>query len=185
MPHKVGNVVKVYEDPLAEKRLEGEAKLVELLQQDDEREYWLVEFTRGHERHPRWIKKAEGDHRARSSQSPGSWQELQQKELDLEAEIEETKDPRKLKRLQEELADVRGRQTQELQQRELEVEDVCRKLQYFIDEEEKGIAEYEEFWKVLDELGQKGYATGIIRIAEEERSHRQTLINIKKALCKD
>jgi rubrerythrin len=59
MPRKVGDVVRIYEDVFTEKKLEGEAKLTELISEDEEREFWLVEFTRSHERHPRWIKKSE------------------------------------------------------------------------------------------------------------------------------
>lgn len=54
---KPGETVKIYEDPWTQKKLEGEAKLIERLQEESDREYWLVEFTDSHERHPRWIKK--------------------------------------------------------------------------------------------------------------------------------
>ena len=234
MPHKPGDVVRIYDDPLTEQKFEAEAKLVEKMLEEPEREYWLVEFTKGHERHPRWIKKygsekgahtyyflmneglpteerltvdADSEPEAvikardeftrrrgvyhktaritrrnpdgeRASGFHGAWMELQQKELDLEAEIAETKDPEKLKRLQEELADVRGRQTQELQQRELEVEEaakesmhlyrmraqkgtymsaleattlICTAYDQFIGEEEKGIRAYEDLLRTIQE----------------------------------
>lgn len=57
MPHKIGDVVRIYDDPLTEKKFEAEAKLINMILEDDDREYWLVEFTPDHERHPRWIKK--------------------------------------------------------------------------------------------------------------------------------
>ena len=72
MPYKVGDIVKIYEDPLTEKKLEGEAKLIQQLSEDVDREFWLVEMTRGHERHPRWIKK-ETEHRYPPQRAGGSY----------------------------------------------------------------------------------------------------------------
>ena len=135
---KPGETVKIYEDPWTQKKLEGEAKLIELLQQDSDREYWLVEFTRGHERHPRWIKKkTEGHH---SSNPNGGT--------------------------------------------------LCERLQHFIDEEEKGIAEYEEF--VGEFHSELAHVVGadtiryygfIRRIIEEQRSHVEMLKRIKEVMC--
>lgn len=59
MPHKDGDIVKIFEDPLTEQRLEGEAKLISKVREDNDREYWVVEFTRDHSRCPRWIKKSQ------------------------------------------------------------------------------------------------------------------------------
>ena len=135
---KVGDVVRIYEDPLTEKTLEGEAKLIELLSEDTDREYWLVEFTRGHERHPRWIKK----------------------------ESEHGYPPREPERTQS----------------------LCGRLQYFIDEEEKGINEY-EWWiqqagmtqKPSEDL--KHVITQVWRIVQEQRNHVEILKRIKERLC--
>lgn len=56
MPLKIGDVVTIYED-VAETTVEGDAKLVEKLEFDADREKWLVEFTKDHKRAVRWIKK--------------------------------------------------------------------------------------------------------------------------------
>lgn len=53
---KPGDVVNIYEDPWQETKVEGKAKLLELLQKEDEREYWLVQFEKTHEKNTRWIK---------------------------------------------------------------------------------------------------------------------------------
>jgi len=58
---KPGDVVNIYEDPWTETKVEGKAKLIERLQKQDEREYWLVEFVDGHKRHTRWIKAHSGN----------------------------------------------------------------------------------------------------------------------------
>jgi rubrerythrin len=150
---KPGETVKIYEDPWTQKKLEGEAKLIERLQEESDREYWLVEFTDSHERHPRWIKKL--------AVGPISEAErARARELHFRGPQELPKDWGKTAR-----------------------SSLCQRLQDFIDEEQKAVDEYEELWKELDRLGQKGYATGIIRIAEEERSHRDTLKRIKEVMC--
>lgn len=55
---KVGDVVNIYEDPMARKKLEGKAKLLDPLinNKDDAMAYWHVEFKNG-DRVARWIRK--------------------------------------------------------------------------------------------------------------------------------
>ena len=251
-----GQVVKIYEDPLTEKKLEGEAKLIELLHQDSDREYWLVEFTRGHERHPRWIKKTkdEGERpelikRLRNAVSKlpafrvkwadidkmsiselrGALQEIEKQvapegapaseklevwwhdqagtlvktdEVETVAVIDpymrfgqnrlnirvydwDVADRKRVGSLPHEIVlTLKRKGTHEHHHSNgSKPETLCDKLQYFIDEEEKSIAEYEELWKEIGRLGQKGYTAGIIRIVEEERSHRDTLKRIKEVMC--
>jgi len=154
-----GQVVKIYEDPLTEKKLEGEAKLIELLHQDSDREYWIVEFTRGHERHARWIKKkwerptseqvgALGPHGSVGVTYPS----------DLQAKL-------------------------------------CERLQYFIEDEEKGIGEYLDYINLMNEAFRhpepakvpehllRQLLVAVNRIVEEERSHVEMLKKIKERLC--
>ena len=52
---EVGDIVTIYEDPLSCQKPEGEAKLVELLIDDKEMQYWKVESLGEYYR--RWIKK--------------------------------------------------------------------------------------------------------------------------------
>jgi hypothetical protein len=78
---KPGDVVTVYEDPWTEKRPEGEAKLIEKVGDDGEREQWLVKFVFDQSRHPRWIKKGQGDRTP-----PPSWESLSEA-IVREAEI--------------------------------------------------------------------------------------------------
>jgi len=143
---KAGDVVRIYEDPLTEKRLEGEAKLIEKVSQDidTEREYWLVEFTRGHERHARWIKKEQKDQEGEASEGRVPWR----------------RSP------------------------DMIVKTISSRVQYFIDEEEKGYSEYDSFIAHLDHTisqlpeGEQALRnalervkTKIYRIGREEQSH--------------
>jgi len=137
---KAGDVVRIYEDPLTEKKLEGEAKLIEKISDDGEREYWLVEFTRGHERHPRWIKK-ETEH----------------------------------------YISLKGGHPTLVERRPF-----CDRLEHFIEEEEKGIGEYEEFVGASAEYGFQLPPESLRifnRIIEEQRSHVEMLKRIKESLC--
>ena len=195
---KPGETVKIYEDPWTQKKLEGEAKLIERLQQDSDREYWLVEFTDSHERHPRWIKK-------KTSTSPT--EELYDENVDFDKLLEQCdwdkeRFEAKLAQIEKTLPKTTGitsgtgkfwyrfnewkREADYVSEHHSEgskPKTICSKLQDAIEEEQKAVDEYEELWKELDRLGQKGYATGIIRIAEEERSHRDTLKRIKEVMC--
>ncbi len=134
---KAGDIVKIYEDLQTEKRLEGEAKLIEKLQEDSDREYWLVEFTSGPSkalgktRSVRWIKK-------HHSSNPGPQGNL-----------------------------------------------LCQRIQYFIDDEEKATAEYEELMRQLREGPFPDLSVMVWRIAQEEREHRDQLIKVKEALSKE
>ena len=55
---KSGDFVTVYEDPLTEKKLEGKAELVTLLKDEEDKQFWLVEFHGEAGLFGRWIKKA-------------------------------------------------------------------------------------------------------------------------------
>jgi hypothetical protein len=52
---EVGNTVIIYEDPMTESKPEGKAKLVELLKDGIDLQYWRVESLG--EQFNRWIKK--------------------------------------------------------------------------------------------------------------------------------
>jgi len=54
---EVGDIVTIYEDPLTCSKVEGKARLLELLKDDEQLQYWRVEFLRDHEQANRWIKK--------------------------------------------------------------------------------------------------------------------------------
>lgn len=53
---KTGDVVKVYCDPIDQKRYEGEAKLLKFLGSKGFLEFWEVEFVKDNFRCNRWIK---------------------------------------------------------------------------------------------------------------------------------
>jgi len=53
---KQGDVVKIYKNPYAEEREEGEAKLLKRETKRDLLEYWEVEFLEDKEIVYRWIK---------------------------------------------------------------------------------------------------------------------------------
>ncbi len=56
-----GDIVRIYEDPLTEKKLDGKARLVKLLRayDHDPLEMWEVKFLDEHSRYSRirWVKK--------------------------------------------------------------------------------------------------------------------------------
>jgi len=56
---EVGDIVTIYEDPLTCTKVEGKARLLEFLQEDEDRQYWRVEFVKDREQANRWIKKRE------------------------------------------------------------------------------------------------------------------------------
>ena len=218
MPYKVGDVVKIYEDPLTEKKLEGEAKLIQQLSEDVEREFWLVEMTRGHERHPRWITK-KGEHHyppghsshrveinsfvtevtfdlgARSigvygrdrvvlwSVSETSYAPPLPDKVSINQYVTEIKFD-----FDKNMLDVYGTNHVLLwgiQTSVAEPESFCKRLQYFIDEEEKGIGEYESFVQAFykELAAQPGALEMVNRIIEEQRSHVERLKRIKEEMC--
>jgi len=79
MARKPGDIVTIYEDPWTEKTPEGEAKLIEQIVDEDEREQWLVEFTSDHAKHTRWIKKHEI-----AGMSKAQWDSLPRQERENE-----------------------------------------------------------------------------------------------------
>lgn len=57
---KVRDIVMIYEDPLTCRKPEGKAKLLKLLKDDIELQFWRVCFDNG-ETANRWIKKKEDE----------------------------------------------------------------------------------------------------------------------------
>lgn len=57
---KKGDIIEIYEDPYTRKRLEGKAKLINLLSSDVSmgEEYWEIQFLSEKEgdTHNRWIR---------------------------------------------------------------------------------------------------------------------------------
>ena len=59
---KEGEIVNVYQDPITNLIFEGDAKLIKKLGEDNEFEFWLVEFTdeRGINYHRKFYAPKEG-----------------------------------------------------------------------------------------------------------------------------
>lgn len=52
-----GDRVKIFQKPFTEEDFEGIGKLLKKEQEDEEMEYWYVQFNDIHDRVYRWIKK--------------------------------------------------------------------------------------------------------------------------------
>jgi hypothetical protein len=205
MPYNVGDIVKVYEDPLSQKHLEGEAELVEMINEDDERECWVVQFKGDRERHVRWIKK-KPEHKYPPSRIrpivkadwdtlPKEAREEQLKLRGLSAEFatlvfDELPEPIEVELVYPERIE-KARLGLEKQHHsdgsKAERRPLCQKLQYFIDEEEKGIGEYEDFIAFMVQQLEPPARSGVLqmlnRIIEEQRNHVQILKRIQETLC--
>lgn len=159
---KPGDIVTIYEDLMTQKEVEGDAKLIERIQEHDDREYWLVEFVRDHRRTLRWIIT----HVPLMSEFHKKYPH----HSDSEEKNVPYSESETLKRVAED-------------------------VQYFIDEEEKGIGEYETFIEHINNAIAKlapnqtitrQVLTDAIRrlyvILQEQRSHVSLLKEIKKRI---
>jgi len=205
---KPGETVKIYEDPWTQKKLEGEAKLIERLQQDSDREYWLVEFTDSHERHPRWIKK-KTEYERTSAQEKETARVNYARALASKVCIGLPAGETRNKCLREEFHKA---YTMLLQRKEDHhspedkgdvtypwklplQENLCERLEQFIMDEEKGISDYLGYINLMNEAFRhpepakvpedllRQLLVAVNRIVEEERSHVEMLKRIKERLC--
>jgi hypothetical protein len=175
MSYKPGDQVDIYHDR-EKKNLEGRAQLIEKVSEDDEREMWLVEFPPSHERNVRWLRKVGG----RPYVQPGPTEE------ELYSRV--ARSPEEMRRRYPHHEHHSNGEASSM------LALICTMYDRFIEEEENGIAEYDDLMARMSEAAlsmpegeakqklQKAIAR-IYRIREEERMHVDTLNMVKTTLC--